>query len=148
MATIGQDLERLGVPVLFLGSLFERPEVKDLLALLSVLVDRRAMGLVRIACWPEFMASFGDVKAIFEHLRAAEQTPSSWLQSVESIPGLSDAGRLAFGKLAVALSGLDQTAAPWTVLATLLLDRTRIAASLGKSEDLADRTRGIAIWQL
>jgi len=147
LATIGQDLERLGVPVLFLGSLFERPEVKDLLALLSVLVDRRAMGLVRIACWPEFMASFGDVAAIFEHLRAAEQTPGSWLQSIESIPGLSDAGRLAFGKLAVALSGLDQTAAPWTVLATLLLDRTRIAASLGKSEDLADRTRGIAIWQ-
>ncbi len=147
LATIGQDLERLGVPVLFLGSLFERPEVKDLLALLSVLVDRRAMGLVRIACWPEFMASFGDVAAIFEHLRAVEQTPGSWLQSIESIPGLSDAGRLAFGRLAVALSGLDQTTAPWTALAMLLLDRTRIAASLGKSEDLADRTRGIAIWQ-
>ncbi|MFX5854715.1 hypothetical protein ABTE41_19280, partial [Acinetobacter baumannii] len=30
---------------------------------------------------------------------------------------------------------------------TLLLDRTRIAARLGASEDLADRTRGIAIWQ-
>ncbi len=147
LATIGQDLERLGVPVLFLGSLFERPEVKDLLALLSILVDRRAMGLVRIACWPEFMTTFGDVAAVFEHLRAAEQAPGSWLQSIESIPGLSDSGRLAFGKLAVALSGLDQTAAPWTVLATLLLDRTRIAASLGKSEHLADRTRGIAIWQ-
>lgn len=50
-STIGQDLERLGAPVLFLGSLFERPEVKDLLALLAILVDLRAMGLVRIACW-------------------------------------------------------------------------------------------------
>ncbi len=49
LSTIAQDLEWLGVPVLFLGSLFERAEVKDLLALLSVLVDRRAMGLVRIA---------------------------------------------------------------------------------------------------
>ena len=72
LSTIGQDLERLGVPVLFLGSLFERAEVKDLLALLSVLVDRRAMGLVRIACWPDFTMSFADVAAIFEHLRAAE----------------------------------------------------------------------------
>ena len=43
--------------------------------------------------------------------------------------------------------GFDQTASPWTVLATLLLDRTRISARLGASEDLADRTRGIAIWQ-
>lgn len=58
LSMIGQDLERLGVPVLFLGSLFERAEVKDLLAILSVLVDRRAMGLVRIACWPDFTMSF------------------------------------------------------------------------------------------
>jgi hypothetical protein len=147
LSTIGQDLERLGVPVLFLGSLFERPEVKDLLALLSVLVDRRAMGLVRVACWPDFTTSFADVAAIFEHLRAADHTPGSWLQHVDSIPGVSDAGRQALAKLAVVLNGFDQTASPWTVLATLLLDRTRIAARLGTSEDLADRTRGIAIWQ-
>lgn len=50
LSMIGQELERPGVPVLFLGSLFERGEVKDLLALLSLLVDRRAMGFVRIAC--------------------------------------------------------------------------------------------------
>jgi len=147
LSTIGQDLERLGVPVLFLGSLFERAEVKDLLALLSVLVDRRAMGLVRIACWPDFATSFADVAAVFEHLRAVQHAPGSWLQHVESIPGVSDAGREALARLGVALDGFDQTASPWTALATVLLDRTRIAARLGTSEDLADRTRGIAIWQ-
>lgn len=147
LSTIGQDLERLGVPVLFLGSLFERAEVKDLLALLSVLVDRRAMGLLRIACWPDFTTSFSDVAAIFEHLRAVEHPPGSWLQHVDAIPSVSDAGREGLSKLAIALSGFDQTASPWTVLATLLLDRTRIAARFGVSEDLADRTRGIAIWQ-
>ena len=147
LSTIGQDLERLGVPVLFLGSLFERAEVKDLLALLSVLVDRRAMGLVRIACWPDFTMSFADVAAIFLHLRAADHAPATWLQHLDTIPDISDAGLEALAKLAVALNGFDQTAAPWTVLATLLLDRTRIAARLGVSDDLADRTRGIAIWQ-
>jgi hypothetical protein len=147
LSTIGQDLERLGVPVLFLGSLFERAEVKDLLALLSVLVDRRAMGLVRIACWPDFTMSFADVAAIFEHLRAADHAPGGWLQQVDAIPSVSEAGHQALDKLRVALAGFDQTASPWTVLATLLLDRTRIAARLGASADLADRTRGIAIWQ-
>jgi superfamily I DNA/RNA helicase len=147
LSTIGQDLERLGVPVLFLGSLFERAEVKDLLALLSVLIDRRAMGLVRIGCWPDFAASLMDVAAVFEHLRAAEYAPASWLQHIESIPGVSDAGCQALAKLAAALDGFDHTASPWTVLATLLLDRTRIAARLAMSADLADRTRGIAIWQ-
>jgi hypothetical protein len=147
LSTIGQDLERLGVPVLFLGSLFERSEVKDLLALLSILVDRRAMGLVRIACWPDFATSIADVVAVFDHLRAAEHEPASWLQHGEAIRGLSETGRQALAKFAAALDGYDQTATPWTVLATLLLDHTRIAARLGKSADLADRTRGIAIWQ-
>jgi hypothetical protein len=117
------------------------------LALLSILVDRRAMGLVRIACWSDFVASFADVAAVFEHLRAAEHAPASWLQHIESIPNVSDEGRRALGKLATALDGFDHTALPWTVLATLLLDRTRIAAELGTSVDLADRTHGIAIWQ-
>ena len=147
LSTIGQDLERLGVPVLFLGSLFERAEVKDLLALLSVLVDRRAMGLVRLGCWPDFTTSLTDVAAVFEHVRAAELASGAWLHLVGSIPGMSDAGREALGKLAAALAGFDRTSSPWTVLATLLLDRTRIAARLGMSTDLADRTRGIAIWQ-
>lgn len=147
LSMIGQDLERLGVPVLFLGSLFERPEVKDLLALLSVLVDRRAMGLVRIACWPDFIMSFADVAAVFAYLRVADEAPGDWLRHLESIPDVSDAGRRALDILAVALAGFDRTASPWTVLATLLLDRTDIAARLGASTDLSDRTRGIAIWQ-
>ncbi|WP_413712546.1 UvrD-helicase domain-containing protein [Rhizobium sp. Rhizsp82] len=147
LSRIGQDLERLGVPVLFLGSLFERGEVKDLLALLSILVDRRAMGLVRIACWADFSMSFADVAAVFAYLRATDSAPASWLQNIDSIPDLSEAGRRALGNLATAADGFGDDASPWTILATLLLDRTRIAARLGTSSDLGDRTRGVAIWQ-
>ena len=48
LSTIGQDLERLGVPVLFLGSLFERAEVKDLLV---VTVMGHASTTARPSCW-------------------------------------------------------------------------------------------------
>ena len=99
LSKIGQELERLGVPVLFLGSLFERAEIKDLLALLSILVDRRAMGLVRIACWPDFTMSFADVAATFDHLRTSEHAPADWLQHADVIPGVSNAGRQALAKL-------------------------------------------------
>jgi hypothetical protein len=61
LSTLGQELEGLGIPVLFLGSLFERAEVKDLLTLLSLLTGRRAMGLTRIACMGGFEMSLGDV---------------------------------------------------------------------------------------
>src|SRR5258708_9788235 len=70
LSALGQELERLSIPTLFLGSLFERPEIKDLLALLSILTDRRAMGLVRIGCWPEFMLPLADVAGVLDCLRA------------------------------------------------------------------------------
>jgi len=147
LSTLAQDLERLGVPVLFLGSLFERPEVKDLLSLLSILTDRRAMGLVRIGCWTEFEATLDDIASVFEHLRATEPEPASWLDDVTGIRGLSNEGGAALRALAGALRGFDRNARPWMTLATVLLDRTRIAARLASSGDLANRTRGIAIWQ-
>lgn len=148
LSTLGQNLERLGIPVLFLGSLFERPEVKDLLSLLSVLTDRRAMGLIRVACWSEFAMPIAEVAAVFDYLRGEAGAPGEWIRDLSAIPGLSEIGRKALSDLATALEGFDQTALPWTVLATLLLDRTRIAARIAGSADIAERTRGVAIWQL
>ena len=148
LSILGQDLERMGVPVLFLGSLFERPEVKDLLALLSVLTDGRAMGLVRVACRPEFQMPIMDVAAILDHLRSHHEVPGEWFRTPNLIAGLSGQGQAALSGLSAALNCFDQCARPWTVLAKVLLDRTWIAAEISRSTNVADRTRGIAIWQL
>ncbi len=147
LSELGQDLERLGVPVLFLGSLFERPEVKDLLSLLTILSDRRAMGLVRAACMSEFAMPIEDVATVFDYLRSNENELAVWLLDVAAISGLSEAGQTALSVLASVVEGFDSASVPWTVLATILLDKTRIAARIGASQDIAERTRGIAIWQ-
>lgn len=147
LSTLGQDLERLGIPVLFLGSLFERPEVKDLLSLLSILVDRRAMGLVNVGCWWDFEMTLADVAVVLDHLRGSDLAPGTWLSELNTVPDQSEAARTALEKLAVAFKGFDQKSSPWTVLATVLLDRTRIAARIGTAADVAGRARGIAIWQ-
>ena len=148
LSSLGHNLERLGVPVLLLGNLFARTEIKDLLSLLSLLTDRRAMGLVRIGTWPEFNMTLSDTSTVLEHLRSADLPPASWLASIERLPKVSPEGRVALGSLASALSGFDHSASPWETLATVLLDRTRIASRLGASTDLNERVRGIAIWQL
>lgn len=144
LSDTGQELERAGVPVLFLGSLFERPEVKDLIAVLSLLLDKRAMGLLRTACWPEFAMTLEDVVRVFEHLRSAEVEPSSWRQET---PEVTPAGQAALAALSSALAGFDATSQPWTVLATFLLDRTRLAARIASSSSIPDQAQGIAIWQ-
>jgi superfamily I DNA/RNA helicase len=148
LSELGQSLERLGIPVLFLGSLFERPEVKDLFALLSILTDRRPTGLVRVACGPDFEMPIADVAKLIDHFRAIEVKPGKWLRDSQSVTGLSGQARASLGKLASALIDFDETAAPWDVLARVLLDRTRIAGRIAGSDRIKDRTRGIAIWQL
>lgn len=148
ISSLAHALEKLGVPVLFLGSLFERPEVKDLFAFLNVLIDRRAMGLVRLGCRREFQTSLADVAAVLEHLRTTEHLPFEWIRNLESIQGLTGEGQAALARLWDALQGFDNASRPWSVLATVLLDRTRIAANIAASADFADRTRGIATWQL
>jgi superfamily I DNA/RNA helicase/Zn-dependent peptidase ImmA (M78 family) len=148
LSELGQNLERLGIPVLFLGSLFERSEVKDLFALLTILTDRRATGLVRVACWPEFQMAIADVAKVIDHFRNNEVAPGRWLPAVRTVAELSDQARTSLAKLAAALDGFDETALPWYVLAKVLLDRTRIAGRIASSDSIKDRTRGIAIWQL
>ena len=144
LSDTGQELERAGVPVLFLGSLFERTEVKDLVAFLLLLLDKRAMGLVRTACWPEFAMTFEDTIRVFERLRGADIQPGAWRQGA---PDVTPAGRAALAALGKALNGFDASSQPWTVLATLLLDRTRLAARIATSSSVPDKAQGIAIWQ-
>jgi len=147
LSQIARELERLDVPVLFLGSLFERGEVKDLLSLLSLLGDRRAMGLVRIGCMPDFSMPLADVAAILDHLRDRPDEPLAWLADRAGL-SISPDGRAALDQLAKALDGYDADASPWRVLSELLLDRTRIAARIAEATSIGERSQGIAIWQL
>lgn len=145
LSSIGQELERAGIPVLFLGSLFERPEVKDLVAVLTLLIDRRAMGLIRTACWPEFAMGLEDAVRVFEHLRGTNAEPGAW--GIGPPNDMTDGGQAALSALHAALIGFDATSQPWTVLATLLLDRTRQAARIASATSVAEQAKGIAIWQ-
>lgn len=145
LSDVGRELERAGIPVLFLGSLFERPEVKDLVSILSLLVDRRAMGLIRAACLPEFAMCLEDVVRIFETLREVNSDVGAW--RVISPVELTSAGQSALSELNSALAGFDASSQPWKVLTIILLDRTRLAARIASSSEVSDQARGIAIWQ-
>lgn len=147
LGRMAAGLESVGIPVLYLGSLFERDEIQELLSLLSLLADRRAMGLVRVGTMPEFRLDLGGVASVMTHLRESGEKPLLWLDAVDDIAGLSPAAAAALGALRQALDGFDVSSNPWLVLSKFLLDRTRIAAGISASEQVAVRARGVAIWQ-
>lgn len=144
LGEIARDLERMGIPVLFLGSVFERPEIKDLLSIVSILVDPRAMGLVRAATMPDFAMSMEDLALALDQLAYSEADQPAALLSMS---GLSQDGLSSVSRLAEALGGYGADSRPWEALAGILLDRTRIAANIATGAGVADRARGIAIWQ-
>jgi superfamily I DNA/RNA helicase len=147
LARIAAGLESLGIPVLYLGSLFERSEVKDLLSLLSVLTDRRTMGLVRVGTMPAVPLSLPDVVTVIRHLRENSVEPLGWREIIDDVAGLTPDGAKSLRLITDMLAGFEPSSNPWEVLARVLLDRTEIAAEVANSTAVAMRARGIAIWQ-
>lgn len=147
LGRMAAGLESMGIPLLYLGSLFERDEIQQLLSLLSLLIDRRAMGLVRIGSLPEFPLKLADVAAVIAHLKDHAGEPLAWLADAASIPGVSTGAAATLSRLSAALNGFGPAGKPWDVIARFLLDRTRLAADIGNSDVVAVRARGVAIWQ-
>lgn len=147
---MGRELEQRGIPVLYLGNLFERPEVKDLLSVLSLLVDKRAMGLVRKPSLQGLSTglSLAGAAAVVEHLRQTNAAPLAWAGPSPSLPVLDAADTAAIRRVASMLDGFDADALPWSVLAHVMLDRTRTAALTASADDTSSRAMGVAIWQL
>ena len=73
-AEIALGLEAQGVPVLYLGNIFERAEVKDLICLLQLAVDQYGVNLVRHWHSPQLALSRAGADVVFEQTRTEQRT--------------------------------------------------------------------------
>jgi DNA helicase-2/ATP-dependent DNA helicase PcrA len=142
---IAAGLEARGIPVLHLGSLFEREEVRDLLALLSLVGDPFGAGIVRLAAKPRYSIPLNDVAKLVAALAGGDRPALKALADLTGLPGLSKAGRSGLQTLADDCRGLDTSRSAWAVVADYLLDRTGELRALG--DTVAERMRAVAIWQ-
>ncbi|HEX2134792.1 MAG TPA: ATP-dependent DNA helicase [Microvirga sp.] len=144
---IAAALEARGIPVLHLGSLFERDEVRDLLALLSLAVDPFGDGLARVGAMPRYDLPLQDVRTTTLRLRETDQAALEKLASAVTTAELSEDGARGLARLVADLDGLKADASPWEFLTTYLLDRTDLLAALAARDTGADRMRAVAVWQ-
>ncbi|QCF26126.1 ATP-dependent helicase [Hydrocarboniclastica marina] len=148
LSEIAASFETLGLPVLYLGSLFERDEIKDLLSLLSLVTDRRATGLIRAATLPGYTVHLEHLTALQQHLREADLAPFSWGALVDEVPGLDEQACKTLKRLSAMMNNFPPHTNPWSVLASLVIDRLGWAKQAAQAEDLQGQMRGIALWQL
>jgi superfamily I DNA/RNA helicase/Zn-dependent peptidase ImmA (M78 family) len=144
---IASGLEERGIPVLHLGSLFEREEVRDLLAILSLAVDPFADGLARVGAMSRYNLSLQDVSCASRNLRAANQLSPLGLSTASKVPGLSSQGSNSLAILAQDFDGIAATSSAWDLLSTYLLDRTDLARSMSLKDAITDKMRSVAVWQ-
>ena len=144
---IALALEVRGIPVLHLGSIFEREEVRDLLAVLSLAVDPFGDALVRVGAMPRYGLTLQDVYCVSRFLRSLRKPALAGLADAVTAPGLSTSGREGLERLAADLNGLRSSASAWEFLAVFLLDRADLARELGRATSITERMRAVAVWQ-
>jgi superfamily I DNA/RNA helicase/Zn-dependent peptidase ImmA (M78 family) len=138
-------LNAAGVPALHLGDIFQRTEVKDLLALLQLFIDRSGSGLLRVARLPGLELPHVDVEKLLGWCKVNRPAPLSWVAAPPS--GLSNEGVAALRLWATAFDALESSDSPWEVACQLLLDRTDILRAHLNGGSILDITRRIALWQ-
>lgn len=147
VSEIAEALEERGVPALHLGSLFERSEVRDLLALMSFSVNRPGDDLIRICAMPRYGVPLQDVHAAIRHIRQDNRPALDILPELSALPGLSKKSTTAFKQLAQDFSGVSGGSTPWDLLSAYLLDRTDLARQMSEERSTAGRLRAVAVWQ-
>jgi superfamily I DNA/RNA helicase len=144
---IAAALEARNIPVLHLGSLFERDEIRDLLALMSLAVDPFGDALVRVGALPRYGIPLQDIHAALIHLRDERKRSVERLDELANLPGLSTEAGNGFRRLAADLKGLAPQSQPWDFLTTYLLDRTDIGRTMAGAATVPARMRNVAVWQ-
>jgi superfamily I DNA/RNA helicase/Zn-dependent peptidase ImmA (M78 family) len=151
LARVGSALEAAGIPVLYLGDLFERAEVRDMLALLSLACHGDGRGLVRVARFPEYAIPLADVRATLGFAREQDLPFPEALARVAALPPdatpLSATGHGGVSRLAEHLHQLCYGSEAWTMLSRYLFERSYYARRLAGDTTLAGRQRRLALYQ-
>lgn len=145
---IAKGFAARNVPVLHLGNFFEREEVRDALALLSLAAEPHGGALARVAASPEAPAAAADVAALVAAARAENRTVRELLARADGIEGVSQQGATSFHALAAALAGIEPHTPAYAAISIWLLDRSDVLRRLAQESGVAADLKRAALARL
>jgi len=148
----GADVERMseylreaGIPVLHIGELAQRSEVKRLVCLMQLLCERQPRALVGLADIPRLSMSMNDILALLERSQGELLWQRGrWLG--QTFSGLTPAAAETSENLRILLGGFTRHTNPWHFICELLLER-RFGLPSPDDKSLEAQTIRIALWQ-
>jgi DNA helicase-2/ATP-dependent DNA helicase PcrA len=147
LARIAAALERENIPVLYLGDLFERPEVRDLLSLLALACEGAGRGLVRVARFPEYRIALSDILALRVLAQNRGVLFPQALRLAADAETISPNGKDKLALLARHIEGLCQGRSAWKMLVRYLFGASSYLRPLLDDDSVPGQQRRLAIYQ-
>lgn len=141
-ADVAAGLESLGIPVLFLGNIFDRGEIKDLICLFMLALDDAGTNLLRAWHAPCLRLSTEGADLVVSQV-ATEK--ASWKQV--SGEGLGPEDTVALKNLRRLCSLMNANTSPWEALSSILLEDGQWLRELAAMPGQAAANALMAIWQ-
>lgn len=145
VASAAEELKAKGIPVVYVGELSSRSEIKDILAVIQLIVERSPRALLRVArlTTPEIKSA--DVRSILEAVSAnGALQRSAWLGS--NALGVTTQGNSGRQYLAEKLRGMSWSTSPWDFFCELILERRFLLADIHDAS-IDGHLRRLAQWQ-
>ena len=138
-------LRLAGMPVLYIGELARRPEVKRLLCLMQLLVERSPRALVGLMDVPGLNIDLESLRVLIDACAARpELQRGGWLEDLPA--GLTASAIASLANVKRLLDGQRRSANPWGFVCDLLLERRW---NLPPASDVSIEAHAvrIALWQ-
>lgn len=136
------------IPVFYLGELFERSEVRDLLALLDLKVSGKSHSLIRVARFPEYKIPLADSRRIIQAQKENDHTFAKVFRDAEFTETLSPNGKIGAEKLLKHLNSSESEVSAWSFLAHYLFGESAYLKTLFAEEDVNNQSKRLAVYQL
>lgn len=147
LTALAKELERDGVPVFYLGDVFERPEIRDLLSLIDLAARDHGHSLVRVARIPEYSIPEADVARILEAAKNRDGGFHGLRDDAAFDDELSERGRLGWRRLCDHLADLADAPNANDFILRYLFRVSRFLDPYLADESVPRMTARIAIYQ-
>lgn len=142
-----EKLSEKGIPILYLGEIFERDEIRDLLALLALRNSSSGLSLVRVANFAEYEILLADVKTILEKAGKEDSDFLATLDNERIYENLSVSGKAGIEKLKRHLFSIAPNVSAWQFLCEYLFEKSDFLKSFTSKTDVQTAQKLLAIYQ-
>lgn len=142
---IAEELQRRGIPTLYLGELSHRSNIKKILCLMHLIVERQPRALIGLTAVSNLCMPISDINQVLELAeKDLNYQRGRWLAKPPSI--LSNDSTNVVLELASLIDRYTYHSNPWNFICHLLLEK-RFGFPLLTDQSIEAQVERLAVWQ-